>query len=106
MTTHTGQGFAIPKGDTYTAPDQAELNRRAAQREADAKQARRDALTELEEFERRTMALAAGIQAAVRTYRLLGGRKTLPSLGWGPEPDPTEDVFAGVDGNGEVRNGN
>jgi hypothetical protein len=104
-TTHTGQGFAIPKGETYTAPGQAELNRRAAQREADAKQARRDVLFETEESERRTLALAAANKAKILEYRRLGGTRHLPPLEWGPEWDPDDDPFVGLPNNGYARRG-
>lgn len=101
MSSHIGQGIAKRLGEVYTAPDRDEMERRAARREAAERESRLEALSETEEGERRTMALAAGIQAAVRTYRSLGGVQTLPPLGWGPEADPSEDVFAGVDGNVE-----
>jgi hypothetical protein len=61
---------------------------------------------ETEEGERRTLALAAGIQAAVRTYRTLGGVQTLPPLGWGPEPDPDSDPFDGLPNDGYARRTN
>lgn len=100
-TTHYGQGIAIRKGQGYEVPDRADIARRAAEREAAERQERAEALAETEEGERRTLALAAANQAKTREYRRLGGTRQLPPLEWGPEWDPDDDPFAGVDGNRE-----
>lgn len=104
-TTHYGQGIAIPKGQPYEVPDRADIARRAAEREADAKQVGRDALSETEEGERRTVAQQHGIGAAMRSYREQGGRAAIrwvvTAVPVGPEPDP----FNGVDGNKPGRPG-
>jgi hypothetical protein len=97
-TAHTGHGFAIRKGQPYQVPDQAELSRRAAQREADAKQARRDALAETEEKERLAVATNHGEGSASRSYYQQGGRR---HYRWVVTAVPIEDddPFAGVDEN-------
>lgn len=101
-TTHVGQGIAKPKGQRYETPDRADIAQRAAEREAAERQERAEALAETEEGERRTLALAAANQAKTLEYRRLGGTRHLPPLEWGPEWDPTDDPFVGVDGNREV----
>ena len=102
MTTHIGQGFAVPKGETYSSPDRQDLARKATQRLLEQKEARRAAREANEERDRRTLALGAGWQAVVARYRELGGRGTLPpGIQWCPEPDPDEDPFEGIDGNGK-----
>ena len=101
MSTHIGQGFAKRLGEVYTAPDRDELARRAARREADERESRLDARLETEEGERRTLALAAANQAKTLEYRRLGGTQHLPPLEWGPEWDPNDDPFAGIEGNVE-----
>lgn len=101
MNDHTGQGFAMPAGTTYRVPDRDELAQRAARRESDERERRLASLMETEEGERRTLALAAANRAKVLEYRRLGGTRPLPPLEWGPEPDPGEDPFPGIDGNVE-----
>jgi hypothetical protein len=96
VSTHIGQGIAKRLGEVYSAPDRDELARRAARREADERESRIEALTATEERERRILALAAGWQAAVRTYRSLGGVQALTGIAWLPEPDPDVDPFEGL----------
>jgi hypothetical protein len=101
-TTHYGQGIAIPEGQPYTVPDRADIANRAAQREAQEREARLASLAETEESERRTVAEQCGIGAAMRSYHEQGGRAVIQwvvtAVPIGPEPDP----FNGVDGNREV----
>lgn len=101
MSNHTGQGFAVSVGAAYSAPDRDGLARRAALREASEHESRIESLSATEEAERRTLALAAGWQAVVRTYRSLGGAQALSGIAWCPEPDADEDPFAGIDGSVE-----
>jgi hypothetical protein len=102
-TTHVGQGIAIPEGQPYTVPDRADIAQRAAQREAQEREARLESLAETEERERRTLALAAAEQAKTLEYRRLGGTQHLPPLEWGPEWDPDDDPFNGLPNNGYAR---
>jgi len=102
-TTHVGQGIAIPEGQPYTVPDRADIAKRAAQREAEEREERREALAETEEGQRRAMAFAAAEQAKTLEYRRLGGTQHLPPLEWGPEWDPDDDPFNGLPNNGYAR---
>jgi hypothetical protein len=100
-TTHYGQGIAIREGQPYEVPDRADIVCRAAQREAQDREDRHEALAETEESERRTVAEQHGIGAAMRSYHEQGGRAAIQwvvtAVPIAPEPDP----FNGVDGNVE-----
>lgn len=90
--THTAQGWAMPKGETYSTPDRLELARRAAKREAEERDARRDSFAEREEAERLTVAIAYAIGAAQKSYYETGGRADIQwvvtAVPIVDEPDP------------------
>jgi hypothetical protein len=97
VTVHTGQGWAVILDETYTTPDRHELARRAAKREADAREARRKSLAETEEKERRAVAVNHGEGAAQKSYYESGGRDAIQWVVTGvpipdDEPDPFEDL--------------
>ena len=73
MTTHHGQGFAVPIGQTVSVPDRQDLARKAAQRLTEQKEVRRAAREANEERDRRTLAVAMAVGAAMKSYHESGG---------------------------------
>lgn len=102
MSTHVGQGIAKRLGEVYTAPDRDELARRAAQREAEMREARYEALAATEEAERITLAREVGGGKALKTYYEQGGRAPIRFVVTAVPLD-IGDPIAGIDGNGPAR---
>lgn len=97
MTIIHGQGFVIPVGETRDLPDRLELARRAAKREADARQRRREQWARTEEAERVSAAKSRAEGEAVRSYFESGGREkyrwVVTAVPIDPnEPDPFRDL--------------
>lgn len=101
-TTHFGQGIAIPEGQPYTVPDRADIAKRAAQREAQEREARHESLAADREQDIRTVAEQFGIGAAMRSYHELGGRAAIQWVVTAVPIEDEPDPFNGVDGNREV----
>jgi hypothetical protein len=95
-TTIHGHGFAIPVGETREVPDNLELARRAAKREAEARQARRDQWARTKEAERIGTAISRAEGEAVRSYYADGGRAkyrwVVTAVPIEDEPDPFGDL--------------
>lgn len=102
MSLHVGQGIAKRLGEVYTAPDRDELARRAAQREAEEREARNEALAATEESELRTLAEQLGTGAAMRCYYEGGGRARIRWVVTAVPVEDEGDPFTGIDGNTAV----
>lgn len=100
MTIIHGHGFAIPAGETRNVSDRLEIARRAAKREADARQRRREQWARTEEAERVSAAKSRAEGEAVRSYYDDGGRAKIKWVVTAVPIDPNEpDPFEGIDGN-------
>lgn len=79
MSTHLGQGWAIPVGQTWedTDPNAIYIRKEAARRAAYLA-----AQAALDESERLTMSLVAAMAVARREYEACGADGVLPALAW------------------------